>query len=201
MTRFAGASFLLTLVAAAGCGVGGDDPGMNPPPQPPPVDNAEVCTASFNVSGTFTAGTPGRPIDPDTMLPITGCWPVGTWSFTATVASTPQEHPCPTQPTTLGTYSFTVSRVPDPMDPTGPETVQQLTSTTTMPAGMQYHLSMSANGQGCEGHFEVGSADGTQYWNMVPTLDKDPAAVTIAGSGDYIVYKMDAWPWKAPPGP
>lgn len=199
MTRFAGASFLLTLVAAAGCGVGGGDPTPTPtpPPQPPPVDNAEVCTASFTVTGTFTPGTPGRPVDPDTNLPITGCWPVGTWSFTAAVASTAQEHPCPTAPATLGTYSFAVTRVPvDPTDPTSTDTMQQIDSTTTMPAGMQYHLSVSANGQGCEGHFEVGSADGTQYWNMVPTLAKDPAATAIAGDGDYIVYKVNGWPWK-----
>jgi hypothetical protein len=61
---------------------------------------------------------------------------------------------------------------------------------------MQYHVSMSANGQGCQGHFEVGSADGSQYWNMVPTLSKDPAATAITGNGDYIVYQGNGWPWK-----
>jgi hypothetical protein len=197
MTRIAGASFLLAVFAAAGCGVGNDGPGMTMPPQPNPVSNAEVCTASFTVTGTFTPGTPGRPLDPDTNLPITGCWPVGTWTFTAAVDSTAtQEHPCQTAPTTLATYAFKVTRVPvDPNDPASDDTMQQIDSMTTMPAGMQYHLSVSSNGQGCQGHFEVGSADGSQYWNMVPTLAKDPATTTIAGNGDYIVYQGNGWPW------
>jgi hypothetical protein len=166
---------------------------MPPPEQPPPITNKELCNASFTVTGTFTPGTPGRPVDPDTNTPITGCWPVGAWSFTASMAS----NMCQTAPATLGTYAFKVERVPvDPMDPSSTDTMQQITSTTTLPAGMQYHLSMSANGQGCQGHFEVGSADGSQYWNMVPTLAKDPTATAISGTGDYVMYQGDAWPWK-----
>src|ERR1044071_10476823 len=91
MTRIAGASVLLAaLTAAAGCGVGGDDGGTTPPgdDQPPPIDNSEICNASFTISGTFTRdnATP-PPTDPETGTPLTGCWPIGTWSFTAAVAS------------------------------------------------------------------------------------------------------------------
>ncbi len=206
MTRFAGASVLLGMAVMAGCGVGGDDPGGMTPPggvTPPVVSNNEVCTASFKLTGSFTPGTPGPPIDPDTNLPQTGCWPVGTWSFTAAVDSTvAQDKPCQTAPSTIGTYSFKVTRVPvDPTD-TDPnaDTMQQVDSTTTMPAGMQYHLSISSNGQGCQGHFEVGSADGKDYWNMGPTLLKGAdgtttAAASLGGDGDYIEYAGNGWPW------
>ncbi|HEY0476187.1 MAG TPA: hypothetical protein VGD37_01605 [Kofleriaceae bacterium] len=198
MTRIAGVSVLLTaLVAAAGCGVGGDDmmpgggSGSGSGTAIPPVDEGEVCNAAFTVvNGTFAPGTTPRPIDPDTGLPLTGCWPVGTWTFHATVAS----NGCATAPTVISTYSFKVERVAPPEG--GDDTIQKLTSLTTTPTGMQYHLAVSSNGQGCEAHFELGTADGTQYWNMKPTLPKDPAATTLGGDGYYVQYQANGWPWK-----
>lgn len=194
MTRIAGATLLLAaLTAAAGCGVGGDDGGGTTPPgddQPGPVDNAEVCSASFAITGTFARdnNTP-PPTDPETGTPLTGCWPIGTWTFTASVAS----NMCTTAPTVLASYSFTVARTPAPDG--GNDTVQTLNNTTPNMGTLKYHLSMSSNGQGCEGHLEFGSADGKQYWNMTPTLSKDLTATTLSGGGDYILYKGDAWPW------
>ncbi len=49
---------------------------------PPQTDDRNeelgiICEAVFNLTGTFVAGTPGRPAD------VTGCWPVGEWTFTA----------------------------------------------------------------------------------------------------------------------
>ena len=194
MTRIAGASFLLAALTAAGCGVGGDDGGTTTPPgddQPPPVDNAEDCNASFTITGTFARdnNTP-PPNDPETGLPLTGCWPIGTWTFTAAVAS----NMCPTAPKVLGQYSFTVARTPAPDG--GNDTVQTMTNTTPNMGDLKYHLAMSSNGQGCEGHIEFGSADGTQYWNMQPTLPKDLTATAVSGSGDYTLYKSNAWPWQ-----
>jgi hypothetical protein len=159
--------------------------------QPPPVDNSEVCNASFTITGTFARDNAvPPPNDPDTGLPITGCWPIGTWTFSATVAS----NACSTAPTALAQYSFKVERKPSPDG--GDDTVQELTNLTQNMGNMQYHLSMSANGQGCQGHLELGSADGKQYWNMAPTLPKDLAATAISGSGDYVLYKGNAWPWQ-----
>jgi hypothetical protein len=193
MTRIAGAVFFAALTAAAGCGVGGDDGGTTPPgdDQPPPIDNSEICNASFTITGTFTRdnATP-PPTDPETGTPLTGCWPIGTWSFTATVASSM----CATAPTVLPTYSFTVARTPAPDG--GNDTVQTMTNTTPNMGSLKYHLAMSSNGQGCEGHLEFGSADGTQYWNMQPTLPKDLTATAISGSGDYTLYKNNGWPWQ-----
>jgi hypothetical protein len=195
MKRIAGASVLFTALAAtAACGVGGDDdmmtPGGGSGTPVPPIDEGDICAATFTVTGTFTPGATPRPTDPETGAPLTGCWPVGTWNFTAAVAS----NKCATAPTVLPSYSFKVERVAPPEG--GNDTVQQLTNLTPLAGGMQYHLSVSSNGQGCEGHVEFGSADGTQYWNMQPTLSKDPAATAIAGSGDYTLYSVNGWPWK-----
>lgn len=180
-------------MTAAGCGVGGGD-GTTPGDddgQPPPVDNGEVCSASFTITGTFARDNAiPPPTDPDTGETLTGCWPVGTWTFTASVA----DNMCPTAPMVLTQYSFTVTRMPAPEG--GDDTVEMLTNTTPNLGGMKSHLKMSSNGQGCQGHLELGSADGTQYWNMVPTLPKDLTATQISGSGDYTLYKTDAWPWQ-----
>lgn len=201
MTRIAGASLLFALMTAtAACGVGGDD-GMKTPPQPDPINDGVVCNAHFTVAGTFAPGITPRPIDPDTGMTITGCWPVGTWTFTATVDNTglaplPGDPPvCATAPNVVP-YSFKVERTP--ATDGGTDTVQMITNLTslTASAAVQVHVSMSSDGQGCEGSLEMGTADGLKYWNMKPTLSKDPAARTLAGVGDYSEFKIDAWPWK-----
>jgi hypothetical protein len=179
---------MMTLTGA--CGVGDDDGGPKGEPLPP-LDNKELCQASFQLSGTFTPGTTPRPTDPDTGAPLTGCWPIGTWTFTATVT----DNKCAARPTVLPSYSFVVARAPDPNDPTATDTIQTMMSTTSV-GSLQYHLAMSSNGQGCEGSFELGSADGKDYWNMKPTLPKDVGATAITGAGDYVEYDGNAWPWK-----
>lgn len=178
------------VAASAGCGVGGGDGGPPPPGGTPvtPVNDGQVCAAHFTLTGMFTPGTAPRPTDPDTGVPLTACWPVGQWNFTAAMS----DNNCSDTPAVLSSYSFTVDSVPAP-DGTGND--QMLTNTSST-GSMKVHLSMSQNGQGCEGALELGSADGKDYWNMKPTLSKDPAARTLAGAGDYAEYKADAWPWK-----
>ena len=203
MTRLAGASLLFaTLTLIGACGVGGDDGDDMMPPKGDPLpdlDNHEVCQSAFQITGTFAPGNTPRPTDPDTGAPLTGCWPVGTWTFTATVVSRdygPGETPtCATKPTVLPGYSFVVSRTPiDPNDPQG-DTAETLMSTTNISGGMLHHIKMSQNGQGCQGGFEFGSTDGKHYWNMKPTLGKEVGATAISGNGDYIEYEADGWPW------
>ena len=191
MMRIVGANVLfVALTATAACGVGGDD-GGGMIMQPPPVNDGQICNATLAITnGTFTPGTTPRPTDPDTGLPITGCWPVGTWTFSASVAS----NQCQTMPTVLPSYSFKVERML--VTPDGTDTQQVLTNLTNLSGGMQSHLAVSSNGQGCEANFELGSMDGTQYWNMQPTLAKDPGVTTLGGSGDYTLYKVNGWPWK-----
>jgi hypothetical protein len=196
MTRIAGASvFPCILIATTACGVGGGDDGGGgfTGGSDDRTKLGIVCSASFKVNGTFTPGTPGRPIDPDTTLPLTGCWPVGTWTFTATMA----KNECPTAPSVLPSYSFKVDRV-EGVDMQG--LVDSYTNMTAV-GDLQWHLSVSSNGQGCEGNFELGSADGKAYWNMQPVLANplnatDPPTTTITGNGDYDLYNTDGWPWK-----
>jgi hypothetical protein len=147
-----------------------------------------LCEAHFTITGTFTPGTAPRPTDPETGEVSTACWPAGQWNFTAAVA----DNNCSATPSVLPAYSFTVDVKPA-TDGSGND--QLLTNTTTV-GGMQAHLGMSLNGQGCTGSLELGSPDGKDYWNMKPTLSKDPADRAIAGAGDYAEFKTDAWPWK-----
>ena len=181
---------LLTLVGA--CGVGGDDtqmPGGGSGTPIPGIDEGMLCSATFKITGTFAPGTAPRPIDPESGLPSTACWPVGTWTFTAQMDS----NQCSSAPTVLSSYSFRVDRTP--ADDGGDDTVQTLVNLTNVGA-LKSHLAVSINGQGCEGKFEVGTADGKEYWAMQPTLGKDPVVTTLAGTGDYYKFSVDAWPWK-----
>jgi len=199
MTRIAGASVLFALVvAAAGCGVGGGGTGSGDDVPPGggsgyvPPDDKIVCSAHFTVTGTFKAGATARPVD-EAGQPLEGCWPVGQWDFTATANSDLQagEKACATAPSVLPSYSFKVEATTDQDG-----TVLTYTSLTAA-AGMQFHVSVSSNAQGCNGSLEMGSADGKDYWNMQPTLAKAPGTVTLAGSGDYIEYSVNAWPWTS----
>ncbi|HEU4733255.1 MAG TPA: hypothetical protein VFT22_35425 [Kofleriaceae bacterium] len=156
-----------------------------------------VCTGSFTITGTFApADTPPRPIDPETSMPILGCWPVGTWTFSAQLA----ESDCAAPPSVLPSYSFKLDKI-EGTD--GQGFVDQITNMTDI-GSMQVHLAVSSNGQGCEGNFELGSADGKDYWHMQPSLlnpinPADPPTTTITGNGDYDEYSADGWPWKPAP--
>ena len=109
--RKVGALILLVLLglSVGACGVGDEDY------TPPETDDRNeklgiICDATFAITGTFVAGTPARPAE----VP-TGCWPVGAWTFTATIA----ENACAAGPdgaqavTVLPSYRFDVGRVDD----------------------------------------------------------------------------------------
>jgi hypothetical protein len=142
------------------------------------------------------ADTPPRPTDPETSQPITGCWPVGLWTFSATVA----QSSCPTPPAVLPSYAFQLDKIEGP-DMQG--FVDKITNMTDI-GSMQVHLTVSSNGQGCEGNLELGSPDGKDYWHMIPTLlnpanAADPPTTAITGNGDYDEYNANGWPWKPNP--
>jgi len=67
---------------------GGGDPPISTPP-------ARSCTAQFTTAGTFAYSTP-----PPTGY--TGCWPIGTWTFTATRVM----NDCSPEPMTLPQYQI-----------------------------------------------------------------------------------------------
>lgn len=168
MTRTFGAFVLLSSLLAA-CGVG--DEGAE-------SDNRDtqlgiLCNAMFLTSGTFTAALPARPADQ------TGCWPVGTWTFTATVDS----NECPAAPSLLGSYSFKVDRAVNP-DPTKDIGYEESYSWLGDQA-MFYRLGVTSTADGCEGGLELYSADGKEYWNFKPLLLDNG---TIGGFGEFAKY-------------
>jgi hypothetical protein len=182
----------------AGCGVGGGDDGGGggggTPTGPvqggiddPNQANGVTCSADVTISGTFTQSTP-PPTDGDT---LPGCWPIGTWSFTATVA---KNNGCSPTPAMLGNYSFTVA-LTDATDGSGQ--TQTLTSTTSVPSGIQTHLKVSGTAQGCTGIFELGGDSGKDYWNLQPVLTN--GSTTLTGTGAYDEYADDHWPWDDEP--
>jgi len=201
MTK-AGACLLSVFLAACGVGddAGGGDPDLNP--------NRLKCSAAFKTTGSFTPGTPARPIDPDTTLPVGGCWPVGTWTFTATIDNDApvvditgdgEGERCGalggTQPPTIeGSYSFKVDRTEDP-DSDG--LLETYTYLGTSPAFFGVKVSEGGGGD-CEGIMEFISADAKEWWTMNPNIctsaNCQPASNTISGGGDYTLY-LDPQPF------
>lgn len=187
------ASISLTLATLMACSVGedggggGGGSGSGTGSDDRDMTLGIVCNSEFKITGSFAPGMPGRPIDETTMEPIGGCWPIGTWTFTAAVD--PDANECTPAPTVQASYSFRVDGMDD-----GDGIVRSYTNLGSL-GNLQYHLAVSGNGQGCEGNFEVGSADGKQYWNLQPLVPND-APTMIAGKGEYALYNADAWPWK-----
>jgi hypothetical protein len=170
MRRTIGAFVLLGSLLGA-CGVG--DPQAD-------TDNRDeqlgiVCNATFTTTGSFVAAAPTRPVD------NTGCWPVGTWTFTAKI----DQNECDQAPSVLASYQFKVDRAvnPDPTKDEGyVESYAMMSSTSPL---MLRKLSVSEIASGCQAGVELFSADGTQFWNMRPLLSKDG---TISGFGEYALY-------------
>jgi len=174
--RNAGACIVFAALVGA-CGVGDEGSGMPDTDDPNDVLGI-ICTAEYDVSGTWTAGTPMR----DAETP-TGCWPVGTWTFTATLRS----NECSSEPTQLESqYSFRVDRMmnPDPeMDIGWEDTYTYLGNQAYL-----YRLKVSEGGGGdCEGGLELYSADNTEYWNLKPAIFDD--SNVISGFAEYAKFK------------
>ena len=170
MTRTFGAFVLVGSLVLGACGVGDEKADTD--------DRNEqlgiVCNATFTTTGTFAAGMPARPAGE------TGCWPVGTWTFTAKL----DMNECDQAPSVLASYSFKVDRAVDP-DPTKDEGYVE---SYTWLGGTDLKVrkvGVSALADGCQGGIELFSADGTQFWNMRPHLAPDGS---LAGFGEYALY-------------
>lgn len=171
--RKVGALILLGLSVGA-CGVGDEDT------TPPDTDDRNeklgiVCDATFNITGTFVTGTPARPAE----VP-TGCWPVGTWTFTASIA----DNACPTAPAILPSYRFTVGRI-EGADMQG---WVDTYSWAGDPASVRRLKVTEGGGGDCEGGLELFSADGTEFWNMKPAQEGG----VLSGVGEYSKYNENA---------
>jgi len=172
MTRFTGASALrvglLAGLLAAGCGVGNDGgfQGTN--------TLGRICSASLTITGSFEQGM-AKPAD------VNGCWPVGTWTFSAAIAS----NDCDTAPTFLPQYQFKVDQT---LDADGnPE--QSFTYLTDPNSHFRVKVTSGGAGQ-CEGELDLYSTDGTEVWILHPELYDD---LSVLGDGEYSLYDSDQW--------
>jgi hypothetical protein len=125
-----------------------------------------VCEAQIEIAGHFDASAP-RPSD------VFGCWPVGTWTFAATVKSTD----CASPPALEREYAFSVARDADQV-----ESYRFLTE----PDRKGVKLKVTSGGSGlCEGGLMIWSPDRKTLFNLKPTLNADR---TIAGNGEIELY-------------
>ena len=136
-----------------------------------PVVGNLLCTSVLSFSGSYTQGN-APPADF-----AGGCWPDGTWTFTANIDSTD----CTSNaPTVESQYTFTVTEDADYND-----TIVYQNDPTNM-----YVSTKISGGEGgvCVGAFLVYSADGKTVWNLRPAMQADNS---INGHGDIKVYDAD----------
>ena len=190
---------------AVGCSVDGDE-FEKPNPNPTKL----VCSDSFRITGTFAeSANPPRPIDTDTGLPITGCWPVGKWTFTVALDPTDdsildltgddQADRCgkvagTSAATFDARYSFDVTRT-NVVFPDGSEGFEEkYVLEGAVPDGnfsrwndkIFYRLKVTEGGGGlCEGGLELYSMDKTSYWNLHPAQ----TGTVLSGDGDYALFQ------------
>ncbi len=130
-----------------------------------------ICSGELAITGHFELGAP----QPDDVF---GCWPVGTWTFSASMVNSD----CSDTSGLLPEYKIGVARDIDEN-----ETYMYLTD----PAHEKVRLSVTSGGSGlCEGNFEVYSNDGKILVNLKPALNADGS---ITGNGEYEVYGSDQW--------
>ena len=177
MLRIAGVCAALLATLATGCVVDSIDDGSTTHNGGELV--GRVCTTQYAVSGSFQQSKP-RPVHEDGTT-LTGCWPIGVWTFTVQQ----EQNDCSTPPTTLGQYQF---RVEERVDADG--NPYQVNTYMTDPA-VRHRVKVSQGGDGlCEGELNLFSGDGKEVWILKPELYADNR---LGGDGEYSLHKSDQW--------
>jgi hypothetical protein len=159
-------------VLAAACVPDGST-GYADPNGPENKATGRLCTAILNLTGTFTPGTP----DPDTAN-MGKCYPVGTWTFAATMGDTN----CMTPPSLESQYAFTDTR-----DTSNPDT-EFIDMITYLNSPGNDHVKIKVNaGDGgiCTGIIDIFSPDGMAVTTLRPSLNDDNS---LSGFGEYDLY-------------
>jgi hypothetical protein len=166
--RLAGISALFIL--ATGCGVGDDGSTM-------PDPNGRQCTATLTTHGTFAPDTANA-----APMGWATCWPVGTWTFTASVGTTD----CSPAPTPAAQY--VMKGIVEPDQNGDPAPVMTFVGDASMRPIAKY----SDGGSGlCEGELDLYSTDGKTAWLLKPELNADNS---LTGDGEYGVFSTDQYP-------
>jgi hypothetical protein len=125
-----------------------------------------LCESQVRLAGHLEASTP-RPSD------VSGCWPVGTWTFAATVESSD----CAAPPALDPEYSLSVSRDADHVESY---------LLRDAPGRGAVKVKVSSGGGGlCEGGLQIYSPDGKTLINLKPTLHADGS---VTGHGEVERY-------------
>jgi hypothetical protein len=175
-------------LAFAACAVGNVPPGTDPGDGPQRIASSEegvderldgldiICESTMLVTGTYVAGAPQPP-------EVLGCWPVGTWTVSATIdrlGCDPQ--PMFTDGVFTETYSYEVVYDAE-------ESFIQV-GFLNDPSDERVNLKISTEGDSlCHGAMDHFNLDGTVI-GFRPTLQLDG---TLSGIGTYTVHKDDTF--------
>lgn len=177
MKRLAGCLGLALIALGSACTTGsveGDDTG----PIGDDVDDEDriTCQTDLDIAGTFTVSD-AQPAE------IVGCWPIGTWTFTATVTA----NDCASPPSLLGSYSFRGERDLSADDPN-----YAWDFTVTAPNDPLASVSVQSGGGGlCSAGLNYFTADGKGTYSLHPALQEGGALI---GHGTFQQHTLDQRP-------
>ena len=161
------------IALATGCDPGSVDGGNT---------DELLCSAEMNITGSFAIGDP-KPAE------ITGCWAVGTWTFSMVVGAT---NDCSPAPVPLPQYQLKIERDLASEDPD----YTLLYTYLTDPNDMTVEMSVSGDGGGlCEADLVIYADAGKTVWNLHPSLQADNS---INGLGDYEKHTLNQIPQSGP---
>jgi hypothetical protein len=189
-SRLLGGFVALSLSAALGACVGdttsgpGDPPDDGPQRIPSSEDGVDerldgldiICESTMNVTGTYVAGA-AQPAD------VLGCWPVGTWTLSATI----DRLGCDPQPLFVDN-EFTETYVYEVTHDAENAAIQ--VGFVNDPSDERVNLKISTAGDSlCHGAMDHYNLDGTVI-GFRPTLQLDG---TLQGIGTYTRHKDDTF--------
>lgn len=179
---------LISVLLVGACGVGDEETS---------TPDERLCTAELSITGTFTMSMPAPDlVNNDTQMPpgdgmpdIMGCWPTGTWVFTANIESTTCAS-MPTQPATE--YRFATTYM-EGSDGQGGEYNYQLIA-PSLSVG-EYRLKVSSGGGGlCEGVMELYLDGAKKAWLLHPALNVFNQSGPLTGIGEYGEFDEPIYP-------
>jgi hypothetical protein len=177
-----------SVLFATGCLIGG--PGSESGEEGEEEDEGEVlptgvdvsgrvCNTKLTVTGSFVQSM-APPLNEDGST-YTGCWPIGTWTFSAALG----QSDCSSQPAVLPQYQF---RVDSEIDADG---IKYQSNHYMTDPSVRHRVKVSQGGDGlCEGELNLFSADGKEVWILKPELYADKH---LGGDGEYTLYNSDQW--------
>ena len=173
MLRIAGVS---ALILASGCLVESSGEDLTPTDM-----LGRLCTTEIAVTGSFVQSKAPPPNEDGTAY--TGCWPIGTWTISATYAT--GDCSDTQKPALLPQYQFKGEEL---IDADGIN-YQEFTYMTD--PSVHHRVKVSQGGDGlCEGELNLFSADGKQVTILKPEMYSD---LHLGGTGELQVYGKDQW--------